>query len=289
MQINIGLCFNDSYSQHAGTLMASILENSSNEDSYKFFIISEYISNQNIRKIEKLKSIKDFEYEIMTVNADMFKNIGFYKKINISAFYRFFLFTIKSVDKILYLDSDTIVRHDIRELFETDIEDYYIAGVEDIVGKQLVNIYKLSPTTTYINSGVMLLNLKFLREINIGEEVMNLPPDFTINNFGDQDIINYMIQDKVLPLDLKWNVCYPYKTTYSDENYYHQVAKDPAIFHYITDTKPWLPNKYPMYKKDYFKYLSMTPWFNEFMAQYQIEENTIIMQYLNKIAQKLEI
>ena len=70
------------------------------------------------------------------------------------------MFSIKEVDKILYLDSDIIVRHDIANLFSNNIDDYCIAGVEDIVGKLLIDRYKLSSTTTYLNSGVMLLNLK---------------------------------------------------------------------------------------------------------------------------------
>ena len=63
MQINIGLCINDFYSQHSGVLMASILSQASEEDSYKFYIVTDYISEDNRAKFEQLKSIKDFELE----------------------------------------------------------------------------------------------------------------------------------------------------------------------------------------------------------------------------------
>lgn len=289
MQINIGLSFNDSYSQHAGTLIASILSSASTEDNYKFFIVTDYISEENKSKIENLKNIKNFDIKYLNVNGDIFKSIRYNKNLNLSAFYRFYLFSIKEIDKILYLDSDVIVRHNIAELFSEDIDNYYIAGVEDIVGKVLIDNYRLSKTTTYINSGVMLLNLKKLRNFDLISELKKIPEYFIANNFGDQDLINYWFQDKILPLDLKWNLCYPYRSTYDNLNYYHEIAKDPSIFHFITDAKPWIAGKNPKFKSEYFKYLSKTEWYKEFFAQYQIEENIMLFEKINKIMQNLRI
>lgn len=287
MQINIGLSFNDTYSQHAGVLIASILHNANKEDSYKFFVVTDFVSEENKNKIDNLKNIKDFEIQYIDVDGEIFKNLKHNPNVNIAAFYRFYLFSIKEVDKILYLDSDIIVRHDIANLFSNNIDDYCIAGVEDIVGKLLIDRYKLSSTTTYINSGVMLLNLKKLRCFDLISGLRNIPEYFIANNFGDQDLINYFFQNEILPLDLKWNLCYPYRTTYSDVKYYNEISKNPSIFHFITDAKPWIPGKNPKFKSEYFKYLSKTDWYEEFFVQYQIEENMILNEKLDNILHSL--
>lgn len=287
MQINIGFSIDDNYSQHCGTLIASILKSSISEDSYKFYIVHKFISDENKAKFEELKKIKNFEIEYLKIDDTFFQTVKFYEKLRVEQFYRFFLFSLTDINKILYLDSDLIVRHDIGELFRTNIDNYYIAGVEDIVGKSLIEHYKLSPTTTYVNSGVLLINLEKTRQVNHFDFIKNLPIEFSSKNFGDQDIINYIYQDKILPLDLKWNFSYPYRTTYSNPNYYHMTSKNPSIVHYITDQKPWVAGTMPYKKEEYFKYAKLTPWFKDFIDLYIVQENQLIFKKLDEILKKL--
>ncbi|MGM9969034.1 MAG: glycosyltransferase [Anaeroplasma sp.] len=63
-------------------------------------------------------------------------------------------------DKILYLDADIMFNGDILSLYNIDIEGYEYAAARDHYGKYLVN-------RNYINAGVLLLNLKLMRETNI--------------------------------------------------------------------------------------------------------------------------
>jgi len=61
-------------------------------------------------------------------------------------------------DKILYLDYDVVCRGDLREFYETDLAGIEAAGVLDIYGK---NFYRYNfPKTDYMNSGVMLFNMR---------------------------------------------------------------------------------------------------------------------------------
>ena len=60
-----------------------------------------------------------------------------------------------------------IVRKDIAELYEIDVNDYYCAGAEDLVAPRKIQEYNMAPDTNYINAGVMLLNLKYCREHNV--------------------------------------------------------------------------------------------------------------------------
>ena len=291
MQINIGLCINDSYSQHSGVLMASILSQASEEDSYKFYIVTDYISEDNRAKFEQLKSIKDFELEYIEVKNEDYENIRGGKHLHISQFYRLALLKLEAVDKLLYLDSDTICLHDIRELYETDIENYAMAGAEDIMGRRMKQKYCLHPMATYVNSGVLLLNLKETRKVDIFAILNNLPETFVAGDFGDQDIINHVFQDKILPVDIKWNYSYPFATTYFDVEYYQSIQNNPYIIHWITDIKPWKPNVRVAHKyEEYFKYLKLTPWNNkDFYIDYLIRGNTEIMSNIRTLLEHFNI
>ena len=61
------------------------------------------------------------------------------------------------LDRILSIDCDTVVLNDISELWDIDLDDYYVAGVKEPVLSQQHGYL-------YINAGVTMWNLKKLRE-----------------------------------------------------------------------------------------------------------------------------
>lgn len=68
-------------------------------------------------------------------------------------------------DRILYLDNDVICRRSCSEFYEQDISDYELCGVLDYYGKWFFrkHVFKAD----YLNSGVLLLNLKKIRETGL--------------------------------------------------------------------------------------------------------------------------
>ncbi|MBO4277948.1 MAG: lipopolysaccharide biosynthesis protein [Clostridia bacterium] len=63
-------------------------------------------------------------------------------------------------DKILYLDADILFNRDIRLLYETDVSGFEYAAARDHYGK-----YLLRPD--YINAGVLLMNLEYMKQTGI--------------------------------------------------------------------------------------------------------------------------
>lgn len=66
-------------------------------------------------------------------------------------------------DKLLYLDADILLNRDITLLYNTDVEGYEYAAARDHYGKYLLNPH-------YINAGVLLLNMKVIRENHVFEK-----------------------------------------------------------------------------------------------------------------------
>ena len=60
-------------------------------------------------------------------------------------------------DKVAYLDVDTMLVNDVSELYDINMDDYEFGAALDFMGK-----FWISPT--YTNAGVMLINVKKVRE-----------------------------------------------------------------------------------------------------------------------------
>lgn len=102
-------------------------------------------------------------------------------------------------DKILYLDTDVLCRADFSELYDSDISETEICGVPDRYGKWFFgNILKHN----YLNSGVLLMNMKNIRQSGLFKKCRNLCRDKKMF-MPDQTALNkFAIKRKV---DVKYN------------------------------------------------------------------------------------
>lgn len=158
------------------------------------------------------------------------------RHINDSALYRLFLPKIlKDIDKVIYLDCDIVVRDDIKKLWKYNPKE--IAGVLDPCEKTRI-------TPNYINSGVMVMNLKALRENNFIERIVaNRDKAHTL--LADQDIINLAFDIENIPS--KWNT--PSRNYVGQPKSYYD-KEHASIIHYTGPYKPW---KYEVENAKYWK------------------------------------
>ncbi|MDD6155600.1 MAG: glycosyltransferase [Lachnospiraceae bacterium] len=84
-------------------------------------------------------------------------------------------------DKLLYLDIDVMFNRDITLLYGIDVSDYEYAAARDHYGKYLLN-------PNYINAGVLLFNMKRMRETGLLEKARELIKTKKML-FADQDAI----------------------------------------------------------------------------------------------------
>lgn len=125
------------------------------------------------------------------------------------------------LDRILWLDTDTLIVDDISKLFETPLNEYYYFGAvkENLRYIQYLDIRKVETKETaydaypqtehqdYYNSGVLLENLKLLRESGTGDRLISY-----INNYRsyypDQNIINQLCRNRIFTLSHEYNWSY---------------------------------------------------------------------------------
>jgi lipopolysaccharide biosynthesis glycosyltransferase len=146
----------------------------------------------------------------------------------------------KEVTKIIYLDCDIVLNDDINKIWKTDINNYLLAAVTDSENAK-----------NYFNSGVMLLNLKSLRNFDFYSKwkdyVIN-HPNISELKYPDQDILNDITKGEILFLSEYYN-CRRY------------VPSKMIVTHYC-DCKPWkiLCWHDEHLKKLYWQYTDANPW-----------------------------
>lgn len=141
------------------------------------------------------------------------------------------LFIDKSIDedKILYLDTDTIFNGNIDDLYNMDLLDYEYAGAKDFLGKIFIN-------RNYINAGVLLFNLKRIRETNLFNICLDALK-IKKYTFNDQDVLNKFCQKKLF-FDSKYNNQYKYSKKTVIQHFSKSIRFLPW-FHTV-NVKPWM-------------------------------------------------
>lgn len=103
-----------------------------------------------------------------------------------------------TLDTILLLDMDTIVNENVSSLWDINLDGYYFAAVREPL--------KSRDNFISINAGVMLINLKQLREDKKDDELIKALNTYYYK-FPEQDCISDLCQGHLLVLPSDYNVC----------------------------------------------------------------------------------
>ena len=153
----------------------------------------------------------------------------------------------RSLDRILYLDPDLIVNRSIAGLYNTDMDGYMFAAASHVRRlMQKVNEKRLDmdDSDPYINSGVMLMNLRKLRaEQNVGDVYDFIEEHRRSLVLPDQDIISGLYGEDILPLDpYRYNMTerlFALRLLTSRKMSIDWVRGNSNIIHYCGRNKPW--------------------------------------------------
>lgn len=273
-KMDIVLCSDNNYVMPCGVTMVSVLENNKNRP-ITFHIIGMGLKEESKEKLSsisgKYSGASILFYEIKREFLESY-NFSLYdsKYLSLASYSRLFLGAIlsKDIDKVLYLDCDIIVSKDLSELWNTDIENYSVAGIPDLnlFQSKIFENLGYSETFQYVNAGVLLINLKYWREHNLIKVFL----DYYKEKYNklishDQDIINGTLYNTTLSLSIKYNVIdYYYLSKRKDFlNYQDEVFEamtDPVIVHYTSINKPWFKACLHPLEKEFLKYKDLSPW-----------------------------
>lgn len=175
-------------------------------------------------------------------------------------FYRIMIPEIfKDLNRILYLDGDTLVLQDLHDLFNTQMnDDSLVAMVIDRFSWK-THTFKLN-TQNYYNSGVILFDIKKCREFDFSKKCIQWIHDNPKQAiFPDQDAINIIGDGKIFRI----NNIYNKQITAENPT---KLEIQPFIMHFLSALKPWMYNAPLKYSKIYRQY--MPSQFATFLKQF---------------------
>lgn len=266
MNYSIACGIDDNYVQHAAVMLMSLSKNNLNY-SFVIYILSLNVSNASKEKLQKLFKESNLRIVFIDIEQSMLDTFPIRKTdyLSIACYLRLFLPVVlpKSVAKILYLDSDIIVKSCIADLLDLDISNYMAAACLDL---DQANSDRLcySSQLGYYNSGVFLFNISHIRAFDFMDSVLEFINNTSIElKYHDQDVLNYILKGKIKTLDHKWNMLECYYIDKSKINLFEDVKEgmeDTKIIHFSSSFKPWnFGCRHPR-KQEYFNYLKMIPW-----------------------------
>ena len=262
MEINIVYWANELFTRYTLISILSILKNTKSTNRINCYLLT-HKNNWRIKLLDKIESLyPNFKFYWIECEDDSIKNLktsNICKHLNHNTYYRFFVEKL-NLDKLLYLDSDTIAVSDITDLYEIN-NNKTIWVVSDGPTEFVKNVKKiLWLNEKYFNSWMMLINLPERKKMWVWRKCIKLLNE---NSYpcNDQDALNIVLENQCEFLQWKFNVqtCFfevnksNYVSTGFDMNYYKEAVECPTIIHYTWSSKPrYLFNNHPR-RRDYDK------------------------------------
>ncbi len=243
---------NDTYALYCYLAIYSLLKFADKNNKYDIRVFMVSLSKDNIKLLEGLTN----EYATITCmnvtsyvkDADL-RGLSFF---TVETFYRLFISQIlPEYRKVIYLDSDLLVLHDITPLFHTEMNGHPIAAVHDVVCSYLAEHAKELglEMKNMFNAGVLVIDTDEYDRQKIRQNGLKaLEKDYRNKNrkfiYVDQDVLNVTIYRDVEFIDDRWNFQWEYMwrldSIYDEyRERYTRASKGPWIIHYAGDRKPW--------------------------------------------------
>ncbi|MDT2767085.1 glycosyltransferase [Lactococcus raffinolactis] len=278
----------ETYLMPTSVAITSMKENKNGSSKYIVHVVSVGLSSESKNKLFELQE-ENFIIDIVEQKTEQ----AFLKltkadgdlHVKPAATVKFKLPEIfPHIDKILYLDGDVLVKKDLTELYNTDLNGKYAGVVKDIISVRNPKHMRFLKTSHqfYFNSGVMLLNLETMREDHISEALVNYRVN-GINHFMDQDALNIVFRENVRYISPMYNLLnkfYDWMDKKQLSEFYQIDMPETAIdsfneatiIHLGSHEKPWI---YEMgfLSNLYKKYHSLSPFKNEELQLIPSEKN----------------
>ena len=286
-QPELYVCYsvNDFYAREAGISMLSFLDNNPGYEPDEVFFIDYGIHLVNKERLNGIAARYGKRVTYLNgrpVTSEVKRQFPNYPawKGSMAACIKPFIDKVMPdyVERLLYIDADTIVAASVEELQRMDMGDAVVAGtISDMMGHALQNHYYelYSGNTQYMGSGVLLFDLKNWRredcyQMMIGvlkrKKNLRLPDQMLLNNAIPQRLM------KVLPTKYNFTMSnyHPWQVYHwmrrhgiLSEEECREAIDHPVIIHYLTGwelARPWHEGCYSHRKEEYYRYKALSPW-----------------------------
>ena len=267
LTIHIAFNIDHAYVRFCSVTLVSIFRN--NTDWHVVaHILSRGLTNADKAIMEKI--VSEYNGEIRFYEPDERLLDGFCihasnSHISLVTYYRCMLADYLPADlhRVIYMDSDVIVKGPIGEFWKMPMGGAPVAAVEDAAADDTMRYQTLHypKEDSYFNAGILLIDLDWWRKHDVGKQCIQYYREHPERiRFNDQDLLNSIFHGQVRWASFRFNAQEGfYRSRYA---YYakHQAELEmPVIVHY-TNRKPWdWDSTHPM-RRLFYDYQMYTPW-----------------------------
>ena len=257
--VPVFLTINNAYAPYAAAAIHSLTQHCNKKRYYRVIILHDglsWVSRIRLRSLVTknvaiqfkkithslyLRSIIAYCTRRQKGAGDFFSSAVYYYRAFIPRLFPLY-------EKAVYIDSDTILRGDVGELFDMDLSDgedgYALAATIDpkvTVIKEFREYVDKAvgvPHEEYVNSGVLLMDLKKMRKIKYLSQMIDLIQEYDADLVApDQDYLNVILKGKIKFLPPEWNM-----------EPAEEMPPNAKLIHYNLFNKPWHYKNVPQEK-----------------------------------------
>jgi lipopolysaccharide biosynthesis glycosyltransferase len=210
-----------------------------NNRSARFYVIDAGISPEGRLRLSSFCDDRGISCEILVADADTLAQLPDPKHWSSATYARLLIpDLLPEHSRAIYIDGDAVVNSDISELWTMDLGDNLVAGVLDGMMKPNYLAEIGMNANSYINAGVLIMNLDLWRAEQIGRKTIDQLMQHPELGYADQTAINLVARDRILYIDRKFN--------FFAREYTHFPKMTPRIIHYAGPDKPWANQRSPL-------------------------------------------
>jgi len=226
-KINHAFCFDIGMWMQAGIAIDSLCRTAKGKCRYNIYCIvddtvdgvKQELIRKEVEKYPEKHNIEFINFNSPVMHQTYFKDSPFPP----SAMLRLYLpYLLPKLDKVIYTDVDVLFIKNTIELDRIKIGDNYIGAVRDYAINSVIETFqkhgqsdfdhypeygldKMARELKYINSGVLIMNLKLWRREKHTEKLLKIFYDGPGFRFCDQDTLNIGCAGKIMYLPLRFN------------------------------------------------------------------------------------
>ena len=239
------------YCKYAGVVVQSILIHTT-ANVHFYILCDETIDETQMNRFYSLINNSACTMDFVKVKIpDSWNNLRGVSIYSVGTLFKLLMVEAlpKNIEKTIYIDDDILVNMDINDLWNVDMENFLVCGVQERCREQ-----------GYINAGVMLLDIKGIREYcDLYSDSVSFFRENPTCMCLDQDAFNYILRKKKKLLNNKFN-------TFTIEEKETEMLRN-VIYHFVS--------RYPnangktSFDREFFRVLRQTPWWNSDEAVFE--------------------
>ncbi|MDF7671506.1 glycosyltransferase family 8 protein [Orbaceae bacterium ESL0721] len=275
--IHIAYCADENYIEHISVSIQSIILNNL-KLKLQFHV---FLYDVNPKLIKKLQDTSESIaiYNIKSTDIEKYQHQFSTKHISNSTFIRLLVPRLlkDKTDKFLYLDADILCFADISSILTIDITNFICAVCTDSLNNQFnKNSIRLNlQSPYYFNAGVLYINTNKWIDFDVEHRANLILSQNKTLKYADQDALNIVLENRVLPLEPKWNYLYTWMSDHEKENFFYEKDTLPFLVHFTGPRKMWYEEHGGLAQNIYCFYKHFTPWADSPMKSYQTKMRTV--------------